>query len=59
MIGLLQFALADFNDVRKIFLDLIEKLLANVTFTIEQPVQRILVIVALLLEVPEMLHVRL
>ena len=38
MIGLLQFTLADFDDICEIFLDLMKKLLANATFTVEQPV---------------------
>lgn len=55
MVGLFEFTLANFDDVRQILLHLIEQLPANVAFTMEQPVQRILVISSLFLKAREVL----
>ena len=53
MVGLLQFSLADLDDIRKVLLYLVKKLLANATFAVEQAIQRILIITTLLVQAAE------
>ena len=55
MIGLLQFAPTDLDNIGKIPTDLVQQLAANVTFAREQAVQWILVITTLLGERAEFL----
>lgn len=55
MICLLEFSLTDFDDIAKILRNLIQKLPANVAFTMEQAVERVFVITALLLQAGELL----
>lgn len=55
MVRLLQFALADLDDVLEVPMNLPEQLLANGAFPIEQAIQRILIIASLLLQAVELL----
>lgn len=56
MVRLLQFALADLDDVLEVPMNLPEQLLANGAFPIEQAIQRILIIASLLLQAVELLE---
>ena len=55
MIGLLESAFTDFDDVAKVLSDLAKKFGPNVAFTEEQPVQWVLVVSSLFFESGECL----